>query len=57
MLGLAKGVVLWYDVLIPSRKEVGGMKIAKCYIARAYKAAKIVKVVLDVVKTLRDLFA
>jgi len=33
------------------------MRSTKDYIDRAYKAAKIVKVVLDVVKTLRELFA
>jgi len=33
------------------------MKVTKNYIDKAYKTAKIVKVVLDVVKTLRELFA
>ena len=33
------------------------MRIVKNYIDKAYKTAKIVKVVLDVVKTLRDLMS
>jgi len=57
LLGLAKDVLLWYDVFIPSRKEVGRMKFDIRYISKAYKTAKVVKVVLDVAKTLRDLFA
>jgi len=33
------------------------MRSTKDYLVKVYKAAKIVKVVLDVAKTLRDLFA
>ena len=47
----------YYDMMHLSQPKGGGeMKIDIDYIAKAYKMAKVVKVVLDVVKTLRDLF-